>query len=229
MWRELDAVADWVHAAATTTAAQLTEAGAQPHSVLGVQLAAAIGLTDTEQTAIGDVLDLVQVATDLADNLADQDEDDVAARPWLLGLADIPAGAAQCLPALLIAEAVRRSQTPRAREHLVRVLAAMTYGQGSSEDAVRIDYASGHQARLLLLPWYVRETPREQLEALERWAIAFGRTWELTCRLRESPGPESREALLAGRAAAEAVWPTCAPFRDGELMDVRRVWPRGIS
>jgi len=175
------------------------------------------------------VLELLQVAIDLEDNLVDWDIDRLAQLPEHKRY-DSPRDALHPVPALLVAIAIAElarlgPSGPHACALLCRVLDAMTAGQAAPEEsAERVALASGEQGLLLCLPvWLMVHDPAiaAATRSVEDWARAFGATWELR---------ERSDAYALQRAASRArfLWPELPPFlepplRAGDLL------PRGMS
>ena len=107
----------------------------------------------------------------------------------------------------------------------------MPNGQGRAyDDPRRNEELSAAQGRFYVLPLLLwrDESPRyaERLAAVERWAIADARTWQLAEDAREAPGdPAPAARLRDALARAAAAWPDFPPFLPGmpfsrEALDV---------
>jgi hypothetical protein len=232
-------VPSWCREAAGALERQLNGRRARAHSALLVPLARAIGLP--RPATVGVVLDLLQTAIDLADNLADVEEDRAAGRPPAYTTA--PREALVCLPSLLVGMAMSRLasaygeasfRSSYATRRVLGVLATMVVGQALPKSHRRHDeLVSGHQGLLLCLPfWLVSKrdpTWRRRLPRIERWAMAFGRTWEARERHGASPTRATSAAYRASVVAAHRSWPTFAPFRRGDAGAPDALLAGGIS
>ena len=235
-------VVEYVRIVADVAGAAVLEAGGTTsHGYLGYRLARGLGAPPKGASRVGAVLDALQPALDLADNLADEAVDIAAGDNRLLRYEGIPRETLVALPALMIACVVgalpRLFPEPeldsrRAAERLVGVLARMCEGQGFEEgDPRRVDGISGDQGRLLCLwLWLLRDPDEAGLareSAVERWAFAYGRLWQLTRDVAERPGDLAAVTRLRDATrTARSVWPTFRPFRAGDPFSEDRLLHR---
>lgn len=208
-----------------------------PHCVLADHIAAPRGLGAAAEQAIADTLDLVQVAIELADDLADWEADAAAGRPHVAVLEAIPASVRPALPAVATAAAFARlgalaaGETPglavgRAQAQLAAVLAHMAAAQGLTDDA-HIAGTADEQGRLLgLALWLDPATPPAEQAAVDTWARAYGRTWELAQRVTE--GRVAPATLLRAQERCRRAWPTTAPFAPGGALSLDHLLPRAL-
>ena len=201
---------------------------------LVARLGALQGLPESKAVELGELVDVLQVAADLADNLADAELDAAAGRPLEARYPGLHVATLLCVPALLIgvvfAELSRRFPAPtyapdHAAERLGRVLAAMAVGQGlGMDDPRRVQLISGRQGHLLCLPtWLLGDAQAggaERRVALERWAEAYGCLWQLRIDVDELGTAAARHRYEAALEAARAAWPAFAPFQPGEAFAV---------
>ena len=120
-----------------------------------------------------------------------------------------------------------------ATQQLLSVLAHMAAGQGMTDDHPhRIEAISAMQGRLLLLPvWLTLHKPHvaARREELERWAVAFGRTWECREAAQEDPTPSNRQRAADADRMARQSWPSWGPFSSGGPLGPERFLPLGMS
>lgn len=215
--------------------------GGVTHGWMAWQLAVGLGLPVELAEGAGHVLDALQPAIDLADNIADVELDRSLGRDPDVRYPGVPADARPFLPALILAACVaevhRAFPAPRwnageACASMLGVLARMNLAQGLPLDHPdRNDGLSGEVGRLWLLPfWLLPEghAARRRLPALDAWVFQFARTIQLGWDVVEHPGePHRRERLEATRAEARAAWPRFGPFRRGQVFDREDLlrWP----
>lgn len=229
---------DWACAAARVFAAELQTRGASPHRVVVEALGLAWGLDGPRIETLGAVLDLVQVAIDVADNLADEQEDRALGRDVDARYASIPRPFLICLPSALINTAFVRLTADfaapqydlcRATRRFAWALAQMAEGQAANTLEEKIRLASGKQGLLLCLPAWLTPDEREHpvgLDALETWATAFGRSWEHQERMRTLANNAAKQAWNAARVELGQLWPKVPPFDDdGPLARERLLAP----
>lgn len=220
---------------------QLADVGALPHRTVIEVAAVALGLERRRRAVLGGAMDLLQVAIDLADNLADRAADVVAGRRYLRHYRGIPEATLLCLPALLTGTAVQfvHEEFPEpafasasAGRRLLRVLGDMAVGQGAASGSARkVALVSGRQGLLLCLPFWLvaRRRPwRTRLRTLEAWAYRFGRTWELREVDAEERSAASRQTLARALAEARRAWPRFSPFRPGEALSPALLGPQRV-
>ena len=233
-------VAVWSGRVAQVLANQLQASHAVPHRELALRMARAVGMGQSQQTALGDIVDLLQTAIDLADNLADREEDVAAGRAQARSYPGVPSAALYCLPALLVGTAAAilyetfgrpKYQVDRAWGRLLETLGQMTVGQGLPTGHRRhLDLVSGQQGVLLCLPfWLVSHRPPwdRRLRVIERWAFLYGRTWEYHQRLLESGTSLAARDFDRAVARARAAWPEFEPFGTEDL-SARALIPAGL-
>lgn len=228
-------VRPWIDAVMAVTDAGIAARGGLTHRALVEPIARAAGLDDGAVERCGAILDATQVLIDLADNLADVAEDRARGRAPL-DSAGVPEASLHCLPAALacaVMNAIHEGFPPPLRgaaaaRRTLAVLGRMIAGQAAPAGSdARVDLASGMQGLLACLPLWLthRDTPAEgeRLAAIERWAFAFGRTWELRQIVAESPASlPARARLRAACDEARAAWPAVSPFRPGEALAAAR-------
>ena len=226
-----NAVIAWARHAATAFTEQLDDCHAVPHRTVVEPLARALGFSAVRRDLLGNVLDLLQTAFDVADNVADWPEDAGRQRRYTRHYRGIPAAALVCLPALLVGATIEilheafpapEFSTPLAGQRLLQALGAMAVGQGTPTGARHVALVSGRQGSLLCLPaWLVAGSDarwRRRLAAVESWAYRFGQTWEYRQAHAERPSPASTRALARAMLAARRAWPEFSPFRPGEAL-----------
>lgn len=230
---------DWVRAAMTCTDATLVARGGVTHRCLVEPIARAVGLDDATADRCGAVLDAAQVMVDLVDNLTDAPQDRARGIEPLAALATVPREALFCLPSVLagcVMSGIHRLFPPPLRggaaaTRAITVFGRMVAGQVAPDGSdARVDLASGTQALLCCLPcWLVFDdspSHRDRLVELERWAFAYGRTWEL--RELSEASPDDLAALARYRLArdrARSVWPRGTPFAEGDPLSVGALLP----
>lgn len=207
--------------------------GAVSHGLVVRRLAEGLGLARDDARKLGIVLDALQPMIDLADDLADLEADRAAGKPHVAALDEIPLGLLTCLPALMLGATLaalpalfpERAGVPLAMQRLTEILGRMARGQGRpARTPEHIDDVAGEQGRLLCLPIWLFPGEPARDEAIDRWAFAYGRIWQLRIDAVESPRSlRSRRALAAGLAQVRAAWPAFPPFGAGQPFDVARV------
>lgn len=227
----------WIVLLSAAVDANLQAHHATPHRDVAVVLARAVGMSPAQEEAVGVTLDLLQLAVELADDVADWSADEAAGRPHVAVLAAIPPASRPALPGVLTLAAGRVLSTtfrspewslPRALDELTLVLARMTEGQGEEDVDTHIALTSDEQARLLGLPlWLSPSIGSERAAQFDRWARRFGRTWELAARVEE--GRCRPSDLHLARAACREVWPDWGPFVAPGPLSVERLLPVGMS
>jgi hypothetical protein len=220
----------WAIRAAAGFEHQLRDSEAFPHRTVTEALARSLGIPRAKRHRLGGTLDLLQTAFDLADNIADRDEDVRAGRSYAGHYRGVPEAALLCLPALLTSSAIQilhetfpesRYATSLAGRRVIRILGDMVVGQGAPNASSRhIALVSGKQGLLLCLPfWLVARRGsrwKARLSVLEGWAFRFGRTWEYRQAHAERPTIENARALARAAAEARRAWPPFSPFLAGE-------------
>jgi hypothetical protein len=229
----------WVGSVMAATDASIAARGGVTHRALIEPIARAVGLPDEMVDRCGAVLDAAQVMIDLADNLADATEDLARGRAPLALAASIPPAALFCMPAVLagcVIGGIHRSFPPPLRGAAAATRATTVFGRMVTGQAAparsdeRVDLASGMQCLLCCLPLWLTfdDSPgaRARLMEVERWAFAYGRTWELRELAREAPGDgEAARRFREACQHARAAWPTAAPFTVGEALAVEVLLP----
>lgn len=230
--------ASWIYAAALAFEDQLVENRAPSHAELMLPIAHWLDFPEPQLRAMGDALDLLQVAFDYADNLVDADADAARGRKYQLRYRDIPCEAAPCLPALLCSLSLERlvltfgERGSYAIQRVVGVLADMARGQGSLDPGLQVELISGRQALLLCLPVWL--SPRHDeltvgvRDELERWAVSWGNTWQLQQQHRELGTAASHFALSEAIARAHACWPQVGPFRPDQRLAAAACLSSGV-
>lgn len=221
-------VAAWMHSAALAFGDQLAENDAPAHRDVLLPIADWLGFAAQQRDAMGDSLDLLQVAFDYADNLVDAEADAARGRAYQQRYAEIPREVGPCLPALLCSLALERLSAAfgmgatYAIERVVSVLADMARGQGTLDPTLQIELISGKQALLLCLPLWLAPDHHELTpairKAIEEWATLWGNTWQLQQEYAELGSAASHFALRQAVARAQEGWPGVGPFRDGERL-----------
>ncbi|MDP2306071.1 MAG: hypothetical protein Q8P18_08585 [Pseudomonadota bacterium] len=215
----------------------VTRGGGVTYGWMAYTVATGLGLPEPLARGAGELLDALEPAIDLADNLADTDLDRRLGRDPDARYPGVPREALPALPALIVGACVaglhERFPAPKwrpahAARRLLGVLGCMTHAQGLPLDhAERNDALSGEAGLLWCLPlWLLPEShPAAGLApALEHWARQFGSTIQLSMDVLENPSePARRERLDAARASARAIWPTTAPFRPQDALAADRL------
>jgi hypothetical protein len=215
---------DWAGAAARVFERQLEQAGGACHRQIAEIIGQWLGMTSVELDGLGSSLDLLQVAFDLADNLADADEDKKRGKEKTYE--GIPRAVQLCLPAYLVATS--HQQLARTFGHrpaalvdastlIHGVLGAMMTGQGCEDPAIKARLVSGAQGRLLCLPAWLcaPPVPDEMRTALLRWAEAWGTSWELQFAYQDDRTAAARARWIRSLEIARQCWPTFGPFASG--------------
>ncbi len=225
-------VADWAARGAGAFRRQLLDVGGLPHRFITDQYAGALGYAQPEVATLGDVLDVLHVSFDLADNIADRDADLDQGHSYLSECAGVPLGVLTYLPAILASRATDliyerfsgAKFAPRsAVARLSSAIGAMVRGQAEPSGApARIELLSGEQGLLLCLPFWLLPEGAPGLpctvQAFERWAYEFGRTWELGQVYRGARSVASHGAWMTAIRRAREHWPSFGPFGiDGPL------------
>lgn len=214
------------------TMTERKQAGGVSHGLVVRRLAEGLGLPSDEARKMGIVLDAMQPGMDLADDLADLEQDRAEGRPHVAELEAMPIGLRTCLPTLMLGAVYAgipvlfpRPEATVVLQRLTEILGKMVRGQGRpARTAAHIDDVSGEQGRLMCLPIWLYPGAPERDAAIERWAFAYGRLWQLRIDAREAPrSPRARAALLEGLATARQAWPDFAPFGAGQAFDAARI------
>ena len=220
----------WASRAAAGFEQQLHDSEAFPHRTVTEAIARSLRIPRGKRQVLGGALDLLQTAFDLADNIADREQDVRAGRSYAAHYGGIPTAALVCMPALLTSSVVQilheafpePSYAPRfAGQRLIRVLGDMVAGQGTSgEGRRRVALVSGKQGLLLCLPYWLVATSgartKKRLAILENWAFRFGCTWEYRQVHLDRPTLARERALGRALASARRAWPSFSPFLAGE-------------
>jgi len=220
----------WASHVAAGFEQQLRDSDAFPHRTVTEAIACSLRIPHGKRQLLGGALDLLQTAFDLADNIADREQDVGAGRNYAAHYGGIPEAALVCMPALLTTSAMQilhetfpePSYAPRfAGQRLLRVLGDMVAGQGASgESRRRVALVSGKQGLLLCLPfWLVTGSgarAKKRLAILENWAFRFGCTWEYRQAHLDRPTLARKRALERALASARRAWPSFSPFLAGE-------------
>lgn len=211
--------------------------GGVSHGWMAWQVATGLGLPATLATPVGDVLDAIQPALDLADNLADHELDRALGRDPDSRYPGVPHACLPSMPALMVGAGVAALyltfadpawSTADAVARLLGVFSRMNEAQGLPEDhPERNDGLSGEVGRLWLLPIWLLPADhptRALLPALDAWAYACARTIQLGHDVVEHPDEPHRAVRHADAcAAARAVWPAFAPFRPSDTLAASRL------
>jgi hypothetical protein len=228
---------EWIQRAAEAFEHQLREEKGTTHREIVAPLCDWLECSPTQKRLIGHTLDLLQVAFDLADNLADREEDEARGRTYDPYYEGIPVPVRHCLPALLVSGAHRCMMgafSPEASvssaEKVHGVLEDMLRGQGLPRGKEKVALVSGAQARLLCLPFWLfperASRERTTLQELERWAQAWGNSWEFGFIFEETGSPEDRELWVDALRTARKFWPNFGPFSaSGPLSAERNLRP----
>jgi hypothetical protein len=220
----------WASRAAAGFEQQLRDSDAFPHRTVTEAIARSLRIPRGKREILGGALDLLQTAFDLADNIADREQDVGAGRNYTAHYGRIPEAALVCMPALLTSSAVqilheafpKPSYAPRfAGQRLIRVLGDMVAGQGTSgASRRRVALVSGKQGLLLCLPFWLvaARGPRgkKRLAIVENWAFRFGCTWEYRQAHLDRPTVARKRALELALASVQRAWPSFSPFLAGE-------------
>ncbi len=227
-------VAQWMGLVAKAAQMNLDADDALPHRAFVELIAEARGFDSTEQHTIGDAFDHLQLAIELADDVADWDDDVERERPHVQLLSQIPAGARPALPiasTLACAACVAKIGGDRIALTLSKMTAIgsrMVVGQGRDDEEGQIALASGEQALLLGLPmWLDSATTAHEQQEFDTWARAWGLTWELAQRVKERRARPSQLANAMERC--RELWPDIVPFRRGEALAMATLMPSGMS
>mgnify|MGYP007066194188 FL=1 len=227
-----DAVALIKAAADATDRQYLDVGGGLSHGLQVYRLALGLGVDGRVAQQCGILLDGLQIAVDMADNLADAVLDVEQGRSYQRFYDPIHPDARPALPALMtgcVVDALYRwfpspaHDSTRASLRLLQILGLMTGGQGlGRDDPLRIDRISGEQGRIYALPLWLSTDRSFQAEgrltAVEGWGFELGRTWQLQREVVEDPGDPRWPALLEqARAQTRAAWPDFPPFVDRGL------------
>lgn len=201
-------------------------------------LAVALGARASEASMIGGLLDVLQAAIDVSDNIADDPIDREAGLGLSARYPGIPLATLVCLPPIffgcVFTEMVRAFPEPERRafaaaRRLSSVLAAMAAGQGLAEGhPERNALISGRQGLLLCLPVWLglcHCVNDSMAELIERWAEAYGLLWQLAADVREKGTREESLRFEAAVEAARAVWPPFPPFDETGSFSARRLLP----
>jgi hypothetical protein len=214
-----------VAAAAEETQDQLsTEGSGRSHGAIMAALTVNWGVPEPVAVRCGVLLDILAVAVDLADDLADVAEDTAAGRPPREdGLAWAQRAA---LPALLVGVVARAVPwsfpesrfTGAAVDRLLSVLDVMVRGQGRAfGEAARLEEISAVEGRLYALPlWVVHGPDHADVVAFEAFAVAWARTWQARRDVVERPSEATQDAFGRAVDVACAAWPDRPGFREGE-------------
>ncbi len=227
-----------LHACVDATDAQMRHSGTTPHRILVTEVARSLGWKESSIAALARVMDCLQVCIDVADNLADWEAD--AARGRVHPAMERVAPAVRpCLPAVwmgLAAAVFQQAVSLQGLSHgqeawwrLQILMAEMAVGQGHQDPGAHLQATSGRQGLLLLLPlWMDWGTDDPRLAPVERWAEAYGRTWELHQQVLEAPGPDTRRAFDRAMLQVIPLWPDVPPFQAGQALEQQRLLPRGL-
>ena len=205
----------------------LLDRGAVPHSVLTLRLAQWARLDPDQQDLVVNVIDALQVAIDVADNVSDMEEDLHAGRrhyPTSL----VPS--LVCLPALIVGKVVAdlHTKTPLgapAAQRVLTVLSEMAVGQ-SRCGRDRIRRTSATQGLLLCLPlWISTHISPTECSVVERWAIALGETWQKLQLALELDTANTRSAYRGACSRLRQAWPMHYPFRRGDDLAIYTFGP----
>ena len=224
-------VGSWAARAAESFRAQLADLGALPHRFMTDLYAPCLGFDAREVAAIGDVLDLLQVSFDLADNLADRERDAALGRSYMKPCEDLPLAVLTYLPAVLACRSLAvlyehfreaRFNASLAAVKTAAAVGAMVRGQAEPDHSpLRVDLVSGRQGLLLCLPFWLFSDRKElpcSVSDFEDWAFRFGATWELNQVYVDEKTEASRSAWHDAVVSARLSWPSFGPFAaDGPL------------
>jgi len=218
-------LATWIQAAATVFEEQLRAEHCVPHSHIASILAEWLSMQKHECSAIAEALDSLQVAFDLSDNLADEEEDNSNGRLRCIGYAPIPNAARLCLPAYLISHAYtvisqafehRPTATVSTLRKMHEVLGHMITGQSHDNHPAKATLVSGMQGRLLCLPlWLSSDQALAMTDATEFWAEKWGTSWELRFAYHDKPTEDRKREWMRSADEARAAWPSFGPFCPG--------------
>ncbi len=203
---------------------------------LAYQLALGLSLPPRVARDSRALLEVIQPAIDLADNLADEAEDRARGRDPAARYPGLPREGLPFMPALAVAAVaaeIAESYPERAAfalGRLAQALAALNEVQG---------LPLGHRTRsrdigarfvaLVGLPLWLApasRVPPGVADTIEAWALAYGGTLQTLIDAREQPGDARlRRRFLRARSAATKAWPGFPPFVGGALA-VARILPR---
>lgn len=227
---------EWLVLGGDAVQIHLDAARGLPHRAFTTVLCEAIGFSDAETLAVGDAMDLIQVAIEIADDVADWEDDVARQRAHVPIIGSIPADARPAVPIVATLAATNcltrgfagsERMLARSVARLTGVLGAMVWGQGVADAGQHMALTSGEQACMLGLPlWLSAETAEAQQQQFDAWARRFGLTWELQFRVREKRIPRSE--LESAKEACRACWPDFSPFLAGETLEIRQLLPRGL-
>jgi hypothetical protein len=229
----------WAAIVAPTRSA-LERPGVRTHASVALPLAAWVGLGPEEAATCRDVLDLLQLAIDVSDNVADASEDAAAGLALEVRYDGVPLAVLAAVPALVLAVVVdllhRGFPAPRtgasAAARIVETLSVMAWGQSLVGDwRAKVEAVSAAQGALLCLPlWVAGDVAAAQTRAAEAdaWARRFGRTWELA-ELAEAGHPDAARELFREDAVLRIAWPAWGPFAPGGALDRSTLLGRGMT
>lgn len=201
------------------------------------RLAQESGLEPIVAQRCGLILDLIFLAVDLADNVADAELDARLGRTFNHHYEGIGQERMVAMPALLVGAATAglsylfadpSFHAQYAVGRVLGVLAVAARGQSRAhEDPARIEEISAAQGRFYALPWWVLHGPDSDIAAeLEAWGVAWARTWQLRLDAQENPSVERcQTAFHQAFEAASQAWPTRTPFGPTESFARRFMLP----
>ncbi len=218
-------VAEAFDESVTRCVTALDLAQARPHGSIVAALCDRERLSLEVSGAVLTCVDLIQVAIDVADNIADDVED-----PKIQGASGYSRRLMPtivCLPALILAQVVARlaslckraSDDGFAIERLLSTLETMAGGQ-SQTSLAKVKATSGLQGLVVCLPLWLKGERGQTAEdeAIERWAVALGETWERLIQALEEDRPLVRARYHNAVQRLMEAWPVEEIFeRDGPL------------
>lgn len=222
-----EAIDRWVDA--------LVAQAAMPHSTVVLRFCRYLDWTPRKSASLSLVIDLLQLAIDVADHLYDDQlvsaDDDEGVRAYSPSL--LPS--LTCLPALLVGHATARLASDfengaYAAARTLEVLATMAAGQ-SLTGREKVEAVSGEQGLLLCLPLWISSNTfdDDKRQRVETWARAFGRTWELMQQALEEDSPRLRARYRFGMRHLMAAWPREEPFLWGQPLGPDAFGPQTIQ
>lgn len=219
-----------VQVAAHTLDRQLArEGGGVSLGFVAMQAATAFGAPEDVSQRCAVLVDILHLALDLADNVADEEQDRLQGRSLDTSYPGVARESLVALPALMIGAVVSgvHSNFPDpfhpsyAARRIMEMLDVLTRGQSLElDDPMRVEMLSAVEGRLFALPWWLMDGAESDFgEVVEAWGVAYARTWQARRNLLERPGEEVWEQRYRDAAAtARACWPDRPGFRPGEFL-----------
>jgi hypothetical protein len=217
------------------TDAGLVEVGAARTPGASVaRVAMALSIPDPIVRKVGYWVDILEIAVDLADNLADAEEDRALGRDPTAPYHGLAPATLFSLPLLLVSTAIADlASWPVPIEHvrythgrLIPALDRLTRAQARPfGDPRRYDEGSASRGVTVLLPLWMTFGPAwpddPRFAALEAWQPAWSRTWQARQDVAEGRLDPATYRTLVDQATA--AWPDFPPFQPGQALAVDRM------